>query len=121
VLVDDTEDLRYLMKIILERAGYAVVGEAADGAAGIEAVRQHRPDLVLLDVSMPVMDGLTALPFVRDIVPTACIVVFSGFGSTDLAEQAVAAGADAYLQKGLSVKQIVEQIGTFVEESSLGA
>lgn len=123
VLVDDTRDLRDLLKIVLTRAGFEVVGEAGDGAEAIEAVRRHTPDLVLLDLSMPVMDGLTALPFVRELVPEACIVVFSGFGADSLADRAIAAGADAYLEKGLSAKRMVERISALVqrETPSIGA
>ena len=116
VLVDDTTDLRHLMRIVLTRAGFEVVGEAADGAAGIEAVRDLGPDLVLLDLSMPVMDGITALPFIRKAAPRACIIVFSGFGAGGRAEQALAAGADAYLEKGLSAKRIVESINALLPE-----
>ena len=78
VLVDDTEDLRQLMRIALKRAGYDVVGEAGDGAAGIEVARSASPDLVVLDLSMPVMDGLEALPQIRADLPDATIVVMSG-------------------------------------------
>ena len=69
VIVDDTYDLRELLRLALTRGGMEVVGEAGDGLAGIEAVRLERPDVVLLDLSMPVMDGLEALPSIRRLVP----------------------------------------------------
>ncbi|RYJ04096.1 MAG: response regulator, partial [Actinomycetales bacterium] len=75
VLVDDTEDLRNLMRIALKRVGWEVVGEAGDGAAGIEVATAEDPDLVVLDLSMPVMDGLEALPHIRSSCPDATIVV----------------------------------------------
>ena len=63
VVIDDTPDLRLLLRMVLELTDrYSVVGEAGDGAEGIEMVRQWQPDLVLLDLAMPVMDGLEALP-----------------------------------------------------------
>lgn len=110
VLVDDTEDLRAMLRIILTRAGFDVVGEGADGQAGIEAVAARRPDLILLDLAMPVMDGLTALPHLRLLAPEAKIVVFSGFGGGELAARALDTGADDYLEKGASARQIVDRL-----------
>ena len=110
VIIDDTADLRDLLRIALGRGGMSVVGEAADGLAGIEAVRTGRPDVVLLDLSMPVMDGLEALPHIRALAPSAKIVVLSGFAATELAERALEAGADGYLQKGVSIGKILDRI-----------
>ena len=84
VIVDDTYDLRELLRLALTRGGMEVVGEAGDGLAGIEAVRLEKPDVVLLDLSMPVMDGLEALPSIRRLVPAAKIIVLSGFGATQM-------------------------------------
>lgn len=107
VIVDDTDDIRDLLRIVLRRAGYDVVAEAADGRAGIEVVREHRPDLVLLDLAMPVLDGLEALPTLRDLVPDATILVLSGFGAEQMAERALAAGADGYVEKGQSLAALL--------------
>jgi DNA-binding NarL/FixJ family response regulator len=110
VLVDDTADLRLLLRTALHLHGYEVVGEAGDGAAGIEVARAERPDLVLLDLSMPVMDGLEALPHLREALPDAVIVVLSGFGAQQMAEQAMARGADGYLQKGASLASVIASL-----------
>src|SRR5687767_13851227 len=99
VIIDDTEDLRELLRIALTRGGFEVVGEAGDGSQGIDVVRLHRPDVVLLDLAMPVMDGIEALPSIRRLCPTAKIVVLSGFGAQQMSARAVAAGADGYVQK----------------------
>lgn len=109
VIIDDTADLRDLLRFALARGGMSVVGEAGDGLAGIEAVRTGSPDVILLDLSMPVMDGLEALPHLRAISPSAKIIVLSGFG-TELTERALAAGADAFMQKGISVGRILDTI-----------
>jgi signal transduction histidine kinase/ActR/RegA family two-component response regulator len=110
VVIDDTEDLRDLIRIALTRGGMEVVGEAGNGLDGIRTVRAERPDVVLLDLSMPLMDGLQALPQIRRIIPAAKIIVLSGFGATQMAERALASGADGYLQKGMSLSGILERV-----------
>jgi len=120
VIIDDTRDLRELLRLALTRGGMEVVGEAGDGLTGIEAVRLERPDVVLLDLSMPVMDGLEALPSIRRIVPGAKIIVLSGFGATQMSERALATGADGYLQKGMSLKRILDYIRDLAEDADEG-
>lgn len=110
VIIDDTEDLRDLLRLALDRGGFDVVGEAGDGKAGIDVVRAERPDVVLLDLSMPVMDGLEALPTIRRTCPAATIIVLSGFGATQMSERAIAQGADGYVQKGASLDSILDYV-----------
>jgi DNA-binding NarL/FixJ family response regulator len=105
LLVDDADDLRQMIRSVLERSGrYEVVGEAADGHEAIAAATAHSAqlDLVLLDLSMPRMDGLEALPHLRRAAPEARVVVFSGFAEARTAEAARRAGAHLYLEKGLA-------------------
>ncbi len=110
VVVDDTADLRDLLKIALTRGGFEVVGEAGDGQAGIDAVRLYRPDVVLLDLAMPVMDGIEALPQIRRLIPEGKVVVLSGFGAQHMSERAVNAGADGYVQKGAPLNTILDYV-----------
>ncbi|TIC82964.1 response regulator [Nocardioides sp. GY 10127] len=107
VIIDDTSDLRELLRLALARGGFDVVGEAADGRAGLEVVQATDPDLVLLDLSMPVVDGLDALPALRRAVPDALIIVLSGFGATQMSDRALAMGADGYVQKGSSLESVL--------------
>ena len=109
VVIDDSVDLRALLSFALSRAGMDVVGEAGDGSAGIEVVREERPDLVLLDLSMPVMDGVEALPLIRELVPDGRIIVFSGFDMA-LTQQVLDSGADGHVIKGTPLKDIVAYI-----------
>ena len=111
LIVDDAANLRELLTLLLEvEDDFEVVGTAADGRQAIEAAELLRPDVVLLDLAMPVMDGLQALPALRAHLPHARIVIFSGFEHEALAEEAMQAGADAYIEKGTSVTQLVAQL-----------
>lgn len=104
LLVDDSVELRQLVRLALERTGrYAVVGEAGDGQEAIASASAlgTELDLILLDLSMPRMDGLEALPHLRRIAPEARVVVLSGFATSTTADAARLAGADLYLEKGL--------------------
>ncbi len=119
LVVDDTEDFRELMRIVLERTGdFEVVGEAADGQQAVELAREIQPDVVLLDIAMPVMDGLQALPAIREICADAAVVMLSGFSATKMREQAVALGADGYLEKGQPMRGLL--IGLYRVTSELG-
>jgi len=109
-IVDDTEDLRFLLRHALERGGMEVVAEAGDGRQGIDAVRETRPDVVLLDLAMPVMDGRAALPRIRQEAPEARIIVLSGFGADLLSDELLALGADGYIEKGHSASRIVQYV-----------
>ncbi|MBB6628362.1 response regulator [Nocardioides sp. KIGAM211] len=110
VIVDDTEDLRDLLRLALSRGGFEVIAEAGDGREAIEVVRTHRPDVILLDLAMPVMDGLEALPSLRRLCPAAKIIVLSGFGATQMSARAMAVGADGYVQKGASLTSILAYV-----------
>jgi DNA-binding NarL/FixJ family response regulator len=108
LIVDDAEDLRDLLRFGLERSAHLeVVGEAVDGIDAVEQARVLQPDLVFLDVAMPRMDGLQALPLIREAVPHVRVVVLSGFNEGTMAENARRAGADHYVVKGGPLQELV--------------
>ena len=109
VVIDDTTDIRDLLSIALSRGGMDVVGEAGDGQAGVDLVREERPDVVLLDLAMPVMDGVEALPLIRALVPDAQIIVISAFAGK-VSEQVLDSGADGYVLKGTPLHEIVAYV-----------
>ena len=116
VLVDDMVELRAMIRLTLERSGhFVVVGDAGDGRAGIEVTAEVQPDLVLLDVSMPIMDGLEALPHLRQVAPKAQVVMLSGFSEARLGADAEAGGAAGYLEKGLAPQALVDRILEIVQ------
>ena len=122
VLADDTRDIRLLLSLALELAGgFEVVGEAADGAEAIAAAAAHQPDVVLLDLAMPVLDGLQALPTIRERAPDALVVVLSGFGADAMGEEAVRLGAATYVQKGVNPTELAEQLRALVRDRTTAA
>jgi signal transduction histidine kinase len=119
VVVDDTPDLRDLMRMALERTReFVVVGEAENGREGIDVSQEQQPDIVFLDIAMPVMDGLEALPQVRRACPTATIVMLSGFGASEMTGRALEGGADGYIQKGQPLSALLAQVRTLVAKAA---
>jgi DNA-binding NarL/FixJ family response regulator len=111
VIVDDTPDIRMLTRMALEMdSGVRVVAEAENGQEGIDVVRTHQPDVVILDMAMPVMDGLEALPHIREACPTARVLVVSGFDNATMSASAAEAGADGYLQKGAPPATLLDRV-----------
>lgn len=115
VVVDDTPDVRMLLRLAFRQYDeFEVVGEAGDGRAGIELVTRLQPDAVLLDLAMPVMDGLEALPIMRAASPHSRILVLSGFESSQMASTAIGSGASSYIQKGAAPSEIVAEVARCV-------
>lgn len=120
VLIDDSADLRFLVRGALERSGkFVIVAEAADGQEGVAAVAAARPDLVLLDIAMPVMDGLQALPLIRAGCPAATVVMLSAFDdSSGMPERAMGMGAHGYIHKGGRIQALPEQLRMIVRSAT---
>jgi DNA-binding NarL/FixJ family response regulator len=112
VIVDDYDDIRWLVRMAFERSGnFVVVGEAADGAAGVKLVQSTQPDVVLLDIKMPVMDGVQALARIRRLVPGTPVVMLSAFHATDdPARTAVRLGAAGYIDKGARISDLPDTL-----------
>jgi CheY-like chemotaxis protein len=110
-IADDVPELRMMLRAQLEPDdAFDVVGEAADGSEAIAVVRTTQPDCILLDLAMPVMDGLQAIPEIRRAQPGITIVVLSGFEAATLEAASLDAGADLYLEKGTSLAEIAEKL-----------
>ena len=107
LVVDDTPDVRELMSLQLRSLGYRVV-EAADGREAVEAARKSCPTLILMDVQMPVLDGLSAARLIRSVkeLCRVIIVAFSAFGNGGNRERALDAGCDDYVSKAEGVTRL---------------
>lgn len=116
LIVDDDELYRMLLREILRRAeGYEVVAEASDGAEALGLLDASTPDVVLLDLMMPVMDGFATLPPLRAALPNATIVVLTALDETEAAREGVLIGMDAFLEKrhaGDGLVDLLERVAT---------
>ena len=111
LICDDNGSARVLLGVIVDTSpGLRVAGEAADGNEAIIQATLLQPDVIVLDLAMPSLSGLEAIPELRRVAPGAQIVVFSGFAAASMAEQALALGAVSYLEKGASPDRIVATI-----------
>jgi DNA-binding NarL/FixJ family response regulator len=94
-----------------------VIGEAKNGLEAVQLVEEHRPDVVVLDLSMPVMDGFEAIPEITRISPDTSIVMYSAHASTEIQEKAKQLGAHHFVQKG---GDPMEVIGSVQQECAAG-
>ncbi|MFD4787594.1 ANTAR domain-containing response regulator [Streptomyces sp. NPDC058459] len=109
VIAEDEALIRLDLKEMLEEEGYTVVGEAGDGEQAVELAREHKPDLVILDVKMPKMDGISAAEKIAE-ESIAPVLMLTAFSQRDLVERARDAGAMAYLVKPFSKTDVVPAI-----------
>lgn len=111
IVADDHEDDRFLIRRALERNGrFTIVAEAETGTEVIELATAHQPDLVVVDLAMPDVDGLMATTALRAVSAATTVVVLSNFGTGRMAEPARLAGASAYLEKSLPPAELVAGI-----------
>ncbi len=110
VLADDHQILRDGIRRGLENAGETVVGEANNGEEAVSVVRETRPDVVLMDLSMPVLDGVSATRLISEEFPDVKVVVLTMHDDPSRTRDALAAGAIAYMTKGTSFAEVLDTI-----------
>lgn len=112
LIVDDSMFVAKQLSQILTSAGFEVVGTAADGQAGVEKFKELHPkvDLVTMDITMPRMDGVTALQQIMDFDKDARVVMISALGKNDLVKNSLMIGAKNYIVKPLDRKKVLERI-----------
>jgi DNA-binding NarL/FixJ family response regulator len=111
LICDDLDAMRKLLRIVIElRPGLRVLGEACDGNEAIAEAKRLQPDVILLDLSMPVCTGFDALPEIKQVAPEAEIIVLSGFVGPTTATTVLARGAARCIEKGANPNEIATAI-----------
>lgn len=110
LIVDDLAFIKIVLRDILEKSGFRVVGEASNGEEAIAKYQDTRPDVVLMDITMPGMDGLTALKNIRSIDPEARVIICSALGQQRLIVQAIQLGAKDFIVKPFQPQRVVSAL-----------
>ena len=115
LLVDDAAFMRMMIKDILIKNGFAVCGEGQDGVEAIEKFKALMPDLVIMDITMPNMDGLTALKAIKKDYPQAKIVMCSAMGQESMVIEAVKLGALDFIVKPFKPERLLQTVKNVLE------
>jgi DNA-binding NarL/FixJ family response regulator len=111
LLVDDTPEIRLILRTLLRiETQLEVVGEAANGRQAVELAQAHQPDVVVLDVAMPIMDGFEAIPEIVRVSPESSIVMYSAHGSEETRTRALDLGAHHFVRKGGNPNEVIETV-----------
>jgi len=110
LIVDDAAFMRMMIKNIITKNGYEVIGEAENGRVAVELYKQHKPDLVTMDITMPEMNGIEGVKAIRGIDPDASIIMCSAMGQQAMVMEAIQAGAKDFVVKPFQQDRILQAI-----------
>ena len=110
LIVDDAAFMRMMIKDILEKNGYEIAGEAANGVIAVEMYNKEKPDVVTMDITMPDMDGIEAVKNIRANDPNAKIIMCSAMGQQSMVMDAIKAGAKDFIVKPFQADRVLEAV-----------
>ena len=110
LIADDATFMRTMIKNILTEAGYEVVGEAENGQVAVAKYEELRPDLTTMDITMPELDGLSALKRIREVDPAARVVMCSAMGQQAMVVESIQAGARDFIVKPFQPDRVLEAV-----------
>lgn len=110
VIADDEPITRMDIKEMLESVGYEVISEAADGFDAVEACKKYHPELVIMDIKMPLLDGIAAARIINEEMLADTVIVLTAYSEKNFVEQAKAVGADGYLVKPIEERALIPSI-----------
>ena len=114
MVVDDAAFMRMMLKDILTKGGYEVVGEAENGLKAVDKYKELTPDLVLMDITMPELDGIGAVRQIKSIDPNAKIIMCSAMGQQAMVLESIQAGAKDFIVKPFQADRIFEAVSKAV-------
>ncbi|HMM21571.1 MAG TPA: response regulator [Selenomonadales bacterium] len=110
LIVDDAAFMRMMIKDILSKNGFEVVGEAENGAKAVEKFQELRPDLTTMDITMPEMDGISAVKQIKKIDPSAKVIMCSAMGQQAMVIEAIQSGARDFIVKPFQPDRVLEAV-----------
>ena len=110
LIVDDAAFMRMMVKDILTKNGFEVVGEAGNGIKALEMYKQEKPDIVTMDITMPEMDGIQAVKAIKEFDPAAKVIMCSAMGQQSMVMDAIKAGARDFIVKPFQADRVLEAI-----------
>ncbi|HHW54371.1 MAG: response regulator [bacterium] len=110
LVVDDAAFMRMMLKDILTKNGFEIVGEAEDGKKALEKYKELQPDLVTMDITMPEMDGIEAVKQIKNFDPEAKIIICSAMGQQAMVIDAIQAGALDFIVKPFQPERVIEAV-----------
>ncbi|MCI5518011.1 response regulator [Roseburia sp. MUC/MUC-530-WT-4D] len=110
LICDDAAFMRMMIKDILSKNGYNIAGEAENGLKAIEKYNELKPDLVLMDITMPEMDGIEALKKIKESDPNATIIMCSAMGQQAMVIEAIQSGAKDFIVKPFQPERVLEAV-----------
>ena len=109
-ICDDAAFMRMMIKDILTKNGYNIAGEVENGLKAVEKYNETKPDLVLMDITMPEMDGIQALKQIRAADPSACVIMCSAMGQQAMVIEAIQSGAKDFIVKPFQAERVLEAV-----------
>jgi two-component system chemotaxis response regulator CheY len=117
LIVDDAAFMRMLLKDIVTKAGFEVVGEASNGKEAVEKYKELKPDVVTMDITMPEMNGIEAVKEIKKMDPNANIIMVSAMGQQAMVIEAIQAGAKDFIVKPFQPARVIEALKKAVGEA----
>ena len=110
LICDDAAFMRMMIKDILSKNGYEIAGEAENGLKAVEKYNETKPDLVLMDITMPEMDGIQALKAIKEADSNACVIMCSAMGQQAMVIEAIQSGAKDFIVKPFQAERVLEAV-----------
>lgn len=110
LIVDDATFMRFVIRTLLEKNGFEVVGEAENGAIGVQKYMELKPDIVTMDITMPEMTGLEAVKAIRQFDPNAKIVMMTAMGQESMVKDAIMSGAKSFIVKPFKDEHVINTL-----------